>query len=100
MVVVERLVQEINMDKWAELEALDKQYDVVEARLGFPPKRRLRVFAGPHHMNTLIIEREWGSVSEMEAVYEQAEADPELMSLWADNSGIIKTSRMELYTPL
>ena len=46
MVIVERLIQQVRPDKWAELEALDKKYGAVESRCGFPAKRRYRCFVG------------------------------------------------------
>ena len=57
MVVVERLIEQVRPDKWAELETLDKKYGTVESRCGFPAKRRYRCFVGGDNTNTLIIER-------------------------------------------
>jgi hypothetical protein len=61
MVIVERMIQKIRPNKWAELEAIDKKYDVVESRLGFPAKKRYQCIVGGHDTNTLIVERQWES---------------------------------------
>lgn len=100
MVFVERLIQQIRPDKWTELEALDKKYNTVEGRYGFPAKRRYRCLVGSDNSNTLIIEREWASLAAMEAAYEKLTADPEWRALGAEGFGIIESNRIELYEPL
>ena len=100
MIVIERQVQEIYSDKWVELEAIDKKYNVVEARLGFPPKRRYQVLTGRLDMNTLIVERQWPSMAVMEATYEKSMMDPEEQALQAESTSIIKSNHWELYMPL
>jgi hypothetical protein len=100
MIVVERLIQQIRPDKWAELEALDKKYDAVESRLGFPPKKRYRCYVGGHNTDTLVIERQWKSLAAMEATYEKAFADPEELALGAELALITKSNQVELYSPL
>ena len=100
MIVVERLIQQIRPNKWAELEALDKKFDAVESRLGFPPKKRYRCYVGGHNTDTLIIERQWKSMAAMEAAYEKAFADPEDQALGAEAASIIKSNQYELYSPL
>lgn len=98
--IIERLIQEIRPDKWAELELLDKKYNDIEARLGYPPKRRMRSLAGPLNTNTLIIERQWESLAKMEAANELAQADPEYQVLWVESNAVIKSNRWELYMPM
>lgn len=100
MIVIERMIQKIHPDKWAELEEIDKKYDVVEGRLGFPPKKRYRCVSGSHDTNTLIVERQWESFAAMEATYQKAMADPELQALWADGTPIVKSTQIELYRPV
>ena len=100
MVIVERLIQQVRPDKWAELEALDAKYNPVESRCGFPSKKRYRCFAGGDNTNTLIIERQWESLAAMEVAYEKVLADPEWQALGAEGVSIIKSDRHELYAPL
>ncbi len=100
MKVMERLIQQVRPDKWAEPEALDKKYDIVESRLGFPPKKRYLCHAGGHNTNTLVIERQWESYAAMEAAYEKASADPAHQALGAESLSIIESNQFELYSPL
>jgi len=99
MVVVERMIQEINANKLADLEELDKRYTTIEEGLGFPPKKRFWSMAGALDFNTLVIEREWPSLAALEAAYEKSLASPDIQALYAEGMAIIKSSRMELYMP-
>ena len=96
MIVVLRQTQHIYPDKWAELEAIDKKFNVVEARLGFPAKKRYQLLSGSDEVNTLIIETQWPSMAVMESTYEKAMADPEWQVLY-NQGGIIKNTYWELY---
>jgi hypothetical protein len=100
MIAIERMTQKVFPGKWAELEKIDKKYDVVEKRLGFPPKKRYQCMIGCHDTNTIIIERQWESLAVMEATYEKAFADPELQALGVEIASIVKHSRVDVYTPL
>jgi len=100
MIIYERMIQEIYPDKWAELELLDQKYNMVEARLGYPAKKRSRSISGKYNLNTLIIERQWESMTKMEAANELAQADPEYQALWMEGTSIIKSVHWELYMPM
>lgn len=100
MITLERMIQKIYPGKWAELEELDKRYDVEESRLGFPPKKRYQCIMGGHDTNTLIVERQWDSLATMEATYEKAFADPEIQKLGEEGISIIKSTQFEIYMPL
>ena len=100
MIIIERMIQQIRPDKWAELEVLDKKYNVAEARLGFPPKKRYSCLTGKYEMNTLIIERQWPSLAAMEAAYEKTMTDPGYQALGKESASIIKSSHEELYMPM
>lgn len=101
MICVERHVQHIYPGKWAELEAINKKYDAVESRLGFPSKKRYQCYFGGHNLiNTLIIERQWESLATMETAWEKALADPECQALDAECASIIESVQVELYVPL
>jgi hypothetical protein len=100
MIVVERLIQQVRPDKWAELEALDAKYQIVESRCGFPSKKRYRCFVGGDNTNALIIERQWESLAALEAAYEKAFSDPEWQALGAESVPIIESDRHELYAPV
>jgi hypothetical protein len=100
MVTVERLIQKIYPGKWAELEEIDKRYDAVESRLGFPPKKRYQCIMGGHDTNTHIVERQWDSMAAMEAAYERAFASPEFQALGEETTAIISSTQYEVYMPL
>ena len=98
--VLERMSQKIYPTKWLELEELDKKYDAIESKHGYPPKRRYRLFVGGDNTNTIVIEREWESVAAMEAAYEKAFMDPELQALHAEAAEIIAENQIELLLPM
>ncbi len=102
MRVLEQEIQQVNPRCWAELEAINKKFDAVEGRYGFPPKRRYRSLAGGHDTDVLVIEREFESLAAAEAAYEKAMADPEFQALGAELMGspIVTSLRRELYTVL
>jgi hypothetical protein len=100
MIVLERQIQKVRPGKWAELEEIDKKFNVVEDRFGFPPKKRYQCVAGSHDNNVLIVERQWDSLAAAEAAYEKAMADAEYQKLSQEVVSIVESSQLELYTPL
>jgi len=100
MVAIDRMIQHVRPDKWAELVEIDKRYTAVENRLGFSPKKRYQCIMGSHDVNTLIVERQWGSLAVMEATYEKAFADPEHQALQKEITSILKSAQWEIYMPL
>jgi hypothetical protein len=101
MRVLQRQIQEVRPDKWEALEEIDKRFNAIEKRLGFPPnKKRYRCYFGGHDTNTLVVEYEWDSLAAMEAAYEKAMADAEWQALSVEVTSIIKSDQMELYAPL
>jgi hypothetical protein len=98
--VLERLTQQIYATKWLDLEELDKKYDAIESKHGYPPKRRYRLFMGGGSTNTLVVEREWESLADMEAAYEKAFIDPEWQAVNAEASIIIADNQLEILLPL
>ena len=87
MRVLERLIQHVNPGKWEALEVLDKKYDVMEKKLGYPTKRRYRSFAGGGDTDTLVIEREWESMAALEAAWEKSFSNAEFQQLNAEGEG-------------
>jgi hypothetical protein len=100
MIVILRQIQVIYPDKWAELAAIDKKFNVVEARLGFPAKKRFQLLSGRGEVQTLIVETQWPSMALLESTYEKAMADPEYQVLQYEGNSIIKSLHWELYMPL
>lgn len=100
MIAIERMTQMIYPGKWAELEEIDKKFNEVEMRAGFPPKQRLQCVIGSIDQNTLIIERQWASLAAMESTYEKAMADPEWQALGQQVNSIVQSTQIEVFTPL
>ncbi|MBN1658289.1 MAG: hypothetical protein JXA93_07810 [Anaerolineae bacterium] len=94
---MERLIQEVDRTKWAKKITIEKRYEIVEARLGFPPSRRYRAFIGAENANTRVIERDWSSQGAYLDTIEKALADPEWQALGAEQAGIVLGNRVELY---
>ncbi len=80
MKFIERMIMYTNAST-DEVMAKEKQYDALEEKYGFPPKKRMRVIFGKDKMNTFVWEREWDSFKEMEELYVKSGADPELNAL-------------------
>jgi hypothetical protein len=97
MKIMERLIQTVDRTKWAKKIAIEKRYEIVEARLGFPPSRRYRAFIGGMDTNTRIIERDWSSQGAYLNTIEKALEDPEWQALGAEQVGIVLGNRVELY---
>jgi len=95
--IIEVSIQKINPGKWEALDEIDKRYEVVESRHGFPSKTRLNSISGTHDSNTLLIVREWDNMATMEAAYMSAFEDPELQALNAEGASIVASSRLEFY---
>jgi hypothetical protein len=98
--ILERMIQHIFPGKWAELEVINKKYDVVEARLGFPAKKRYQLLMGSHPLGSVIIEREWPSLAAMEAANMKGLTDPEYQALQLEGASIIKSVYWETYMPM
>ena len=94
------MTQKVNEGKWQELEEIDKKFDVFENRFGFPPKRRYRLFVGGNSMNTLVIERQWESLAQMEAAYEKGMANAEFQALQGELVGIVRDAQIEILLPI
>ena len=98
---LERMIQQIRPDKWDALEELDKKYNAVEKRMGFPAKRRYQMIFGRNPaFTTLVIEREWESMAAMETVMMKALADPEYQALGVEGHDIIQNFKWEMYLVL
>jgi len=97
MKIMERLIQKVDRTSWSKKIAIEKRYEVIEARLGFPPSRRYRAFIGANETNTRVIERDWSSQGAYLATIEKALADPEWQALGAEQVGIVLSNQVELY---
>jgi hypothetical protein len=94
------MIQKVLPGKWAALEEIDKKFNAVESRLGFPSKKRYRCMIGGHDTNTLVVERQWDSLAKMEAAHEKAFLDPEHQALAEEINSLIVSNQYEVYIPL
>ena len=105
VVVIQRMVQKVidaqNMEVWDKLDAVDKKFNELEKKLGYPQnKKRLRCLFGSLDSNTIVIEYEWTSLGKMERTMTKAFLDPEYQKLNKELEGIIESSTIEIYTPI
>ena len=100
MIAIERMTQKIYPGKWAELDEIDKRYNEIELRMGFPAKKRYQCVIGGLDQNTLIIERQWDSLAAMEETYEKALAQPEYQALGREVASLVQSAQIEVFTPL
>lgn len=100
VIVIWRQIQKIKAGKWDELEEINKKFNEIEQKLGFPDnKKRYRHLIGTQDISTLIIEFQWESMAKMEKMVTKAVLDPEYQKLQAKAELIIESSQWELYTP-
>jgi hypothetical protein len=94
---MERQVQQVNPDKWEELEKLNMKYDALERKAGFPAKKRMRCYIGENNNSTLVLEREWESLAAMEAAYMKVMVDPAWQALDHPLNQIVTSVKTEVY---
>lgn len=97
MKVMERFVHEISSGKMTEYGAWQSNRDAADARLGFPPVRWYRSIWGAEKHSVCVAEREWESLTVMEATYEAAMANEEWVALGKQSSMYIASLRAELW---
>ncbi|NLG49672.1 MAG: hypothetical protein GX552_06140 [Chloroflexi bacterium] len=95
--VLQRVIHKIRPGKWDEFQALEAQFDSVQAKLGIPPRKRYRRIYGKHSFYTEVIEREWPSLSVMEALASQYSRNAELRALQDQAIDLIECTQYELY---
>ena len=99
VIIIQRLVQRVFNGKWDELEKIDKKFNEIEDKIGFPPKKRYRYRTGNSDTNTIVIEREWESMAKLEKIMTKAFLDPEYQKLGDELDSIIETQNQELLIP-
>ena len=99
VIVIQRLIQRVYNGKWEELEVIDKKFNELEDKMGFPPKKRYRLLTGAYDTNTIIIEHQWESLAKMEKIMTKAFLDPEYQKLGSGLDTIIERGYQELLVP-
>lgn len=97
MRIMERLIQKVDRGSWAKKIEIEKRYEPVEARLGYPPSRRYRAYIGASDTSTRVIERDWSSLEAYLVTIEKAMSDPDHQRLGAEQIGIVLSNQVELY---
>ena len=97
MRIMERLLQKVDRNAWAKKSAMEKRFEMAEARLGYPLSRRYRAFIGSNDTNTRVIERDWSSLEAYLTTVDRALADAEWQALGAEQLGIVLGNQVELY---
>ncbi len=99
MITIEKQIQKVNGD-WEELKEHQKKWDALTNDLGFPPTKYYQCIIGGHDTDTLIIERQWESMAQMEETYEKMFASEEFQKLNQESDDdIISSVQYEIYTP-
>jgi hypothetical protein len=102
MIILERYVQQVRPDRWAELQAIDRRASAVRQRLGFPPRKVWRALSGKSHgYNALIVERQWESFAQMEETLARALQDPEWQDVEAElaDMAVFESNEREFWMP-
>lgn len=99
VIIIQRLVQRVINGKWDELEEIDKRFNEIEDKYGFPPKKRYRYFSGSINFNTIVVERQWESLAKLEKLLTKAFLDPEYQKLGDELDFIIEKQYQELLVP-
>jgi hypothetical protein len=82
MAITERRIMRVNIDKWDDILALEREYQKLECELGLTSKKRwLRTMAGPLGISNLIWERDWESVDESQQAYARMSEMPQMSDL-------------------
>ena len=96
---IEWMIQKVHTGKWKDLESFEKKIVPLENKVGFPPKKRLQGTFGASD-ETLIIERQWESLAQMEECYSKLMKEPELLEFGDELYGFIDSTRIDIYTVL
>ena len=99
--ILMREVQKICPGKWEELEEIEKEWQALEKRAGFPEgKRRYRGMSAPHDLDTLVVEVEWESFAAYEEICTKTALEPGFAELVARTEPLIESISFEFYTVL
>ena len=101
MAIVERHIQTLHTSDIDVYKTWEKGFEAAEIKAGgFPRKRHFRVFSGRDAQGTVIWEREWESVSAMDAAYAKTWEMPEVQELFKRVRSVIEHELMEIIFPV
>ena len=97
MIAIERQIQKVR--KWEGLTEHQKKWDTLTNSLGFPPTKYYQYIFGSHDTKTLIVERQWESMAQMEETYAKMWASEEFEKLSQEREDFISSATFETLTP-
>ena len=101
MAIVERHIQTLHTSDIDVYKTWEKGFDGADIKAGgFPRKRHFMVISGRDAQGTVIWEREWESVSAMEAAYAKYAGMPEVQELLKRGRSVIDQELMEIIQPV
>ena len=101
MAIVERHIQTLHTSNNDVYKTWEKGFEAAEIKAGgFPRKRHFQVFSGRDAQGTWIWEREWESISAMEAAYAKTWEMPEVQELFKRHKSVIERELMEIIFPV
>ena len=98
MRVIERRIQRVRAGMRDRVMDLEKRFAEAEAPYGVPTKRHLLCIGGPYDLQTIIWEREWPSLAELEAAVEKTYSNPVFKPLMEEAGTVFESTRNELFT--
>jgi len=100
MRIMHRIIHHITPDKWGEVMEWEAKFKEFDEKYGAPPFHWYRAMIGAETTDTLIGEREWESLAQIEIVSEKLGADLDRQKLEADSQVIFLDTRYEFYAVL
>ena len=98
MAITERRIMRVNIDKWDDMLALEREFRKLEEEIGIASKKRwLRSMAGPLGGTNLIWERDWESVGESAQAYARMSEVPEMANLVGNLKSCVSEMHNEYY---
>ena len=101
MAIIERHIQTLHTSDIDVYKTWEKGFEAADIKAGgFPRKRHFQVVSGRDAQGTVIWEREWESVSAMDAAYAKDADMPEVQELFKRYRSVLERELMEIIQPV
>ena len=101
MAIIERHIQTLHTSDIDVYKTWEKGFEAADIKAGgFPRKRHFQVVSGRDAQGTVIWEREWESVSAMDAAYAKYAGIPEVQELFKRGRSVIEHEFCEIIYPV
>lgn len=95
--IMERCTQEV-IGSWEDVKAIENEFDALEAKMGnVPTKRRYWSTYAGLPFATMVWERDWESLADLETYNNKTMNDPEWSPMFDKAGKVFGTSHRELY---